>query len=162
MGIFGGRRAGRVEARAEWIAAFLLDGEKPAVGTADHGAYVGAVFLAGPSGVRALWVQHEVELLARWVASHPGTRPWAWWRFSAPAGREQVSGAPIERGALHDQVDAEGLPVALGYFSHEAVAFESQAACLKRLGLLGADEAARLTAAAYRPERVAAEDEPAA
>ena len=157
--IFGGRRAARVAQVAEWVASYLLDGEKPAEGTADHGAYVEAVFMAGPSGARDLWAQHGAELLARWVAEHPGTRPWAWWCYSAPEGREQVLGRPIMRGALQDQVDGEGLPVALGYFAHPAVAFESQASLLRRLGLFLEGEAGRIPSSAHRPERVAAATE---
>ena len=89
--------------------------------------------------------------MGRWVAPHPGTRPAAWWRWSAPEGRRQVAGTPLERGALHDQVDEEGLPVALGQLSHGAVGFESEAACFKRLNLLGEAEAARVTRSQYRP-----------
>ena len=165
MAVFGSRRrAARVETVPEWVSSYLLDGEAPAEGSADHGPYVAAVFLSGPSGARDLWAQHEVELLARWVAQHPGSRPWAWWRFSAAEGRRQTSGAPIMRGALHDQVDAEGLPQALNYFAHGAVGFESQAACLKRLGLLVEGEGARVTRSQFRPRTVKAlaEDEPAA
>ena len=98
MGIFGGRRAVKVERVPDWIAAYLLDGEAPAEGTADHGDYVAAVFLAGPSGARNSWLQYEGELLARWAVQHPGTRPWAWWRFSAPEGRRQVSGEADHAG----------------------------------------------------------------
>jgi hypothetical protein len=39
------------------------------------------------------WVQHGVaetwavvrdEWLAGWIEAHPGTRPWAWWQYTAP------------------------------------------------------------------------------
>lgn len=162
MGVFGGRRAAKVETLPAWVGAWFLEGEAPESG--DVAAYFEMRFAGGESAERMRWTAHEGELLARWVAQHPGTRPWAWWRFSAPEGRRQVDGAPIMRGALHDQVDAEGLPLALGEFSHGVVGFESEAACLKRLNLLGEAEAARVPRSAYRPRtfQALAEDEPAA
>jgi hypothetical protein len=32
------------------------------------------------------------ELLAEWVATKPGTRPWFWWRFIAPEPRQCLTG----------------------------------------------------------------------
>jgi len=33
---------------------------------------------------RAVWQEHRDELLSKYVADHPGRRPWAWWQFDAP------------------------------------------------------------------------------
>jgi hypothetical protein len=30
------------------------------------------------------WKAVREEILANWVRKHPGTRPWAWWRYDAP------------------------------------------------------------------------------
>ena len=29
----------------------------------------------------ALWTAHRAEMLAEWITSRPGTRPFAWWKF---------------------------------------------------------------------------------
>jgi len=34
--------------------------------------------------VRHCWAEHRDELLPKFVADHPGRRPWAWWQFDAP------------------------------------------------------------------------------
>ena len=34
---------------------------------------------------RQMWDQHGDAITAEWIATHPGTRPAAWWLFSAPA-----------------------------------------------------------------------------
>ena len=165
MPVFGGgRRAAKVAQLPEWVGRYFLEGELPATGTPDHFDWGQVCFFSGRDSERNLWSHHEAELLSVWIAKHPGSRPWAWWRFSAPEGRRQVAGGPIERGAYHDQVDGEGLPLALGEFSHGVVGFESQAACLKRLNLLGEAEAARVTRSQYRPRtfKALAEDEPGA
>lgn len=74
--------------------------------------------VAYPKGVaRTLWATHREQVLAGWVARHPGTRPSCWWRFDAP-----------------HVFDVDPLPQ------------ESQAAFLKRCGLLAPEEARRLTA----------------
>jgi hypothetical protein len=33
---------------------------------------------------RARWEQVRAGLLASYIHAHPGTRPWAWWRFDSP------------------------------------------------------------------------------
>jgi len=35
-------------------------------------------------GLEPHWRAHKTALLRQWVGKHPGTRPWAWWRFDAP------------------------------------------------------------------------------
>jgi hypothetical protein len=35
-------------------------------------------------GAAELWREFEAEVVAWWVAHHPGTRPANWWRLSAP------------------------------------------------------------------------------
>jgi hypothetical protein len=32
----------------------------------------------------ALWADVGATLLEQWIAEHPGSRPWAWWRLAAP------------------------------------------------------------------------------
>jgi hypothetical protein len=106
---------------------------------------------------RDLWAEHGPRIVREFAEVHPGSRPWAWWQLDAPEGRRQTSGAPIERGALHDQVDTDGAPLALAYFAHGAVTFESEPAFLKRHGLLLEGEAGRIKPAQYKPERIPAD-----
>jgi len=42
------------------------------------------------------WRQIGDSVLQEHIADRPGTRPWAWWRFSLPAGerRERTDGKP--------------------------------------------------------------------
>lgn len=159
MSLFARRPQKREPATPAWVRRLFLDDERPQPNTPEGQEYFAAIYCAaGPNGERDLWLQHEAPLLTEWIAAHPGTRPAAWWRFTAPEGRRQVSGEPIERGALHDQLDEAGLPVALSYFEHGRVSFESQAACLRRLRLLAADELAAVPASALRPEAIPASE----
>jgi hypothetical protein len=134
------------------VAFFVRTGEVPRPGTPEAVGVV-ELFARGPAD---LWREHEAEVVAEWAAEHPGTRPPLWWRTSAPEGRRQLSGAPIERGALHAQVDGAGLPLALDYFAHGRVTFESEAAFLKRHRLFLDGEAERVPRGAVAPEVVEA------
>jgi hypothetical protein len=117
----------------EWLVRWFFDRQAPARGEVDFSAYAAMRFLGGPNAERDAWFAHEAALLAVWVGPRPGTRPPAWWRFSAPEPRAQVAGAALERGG---QVDAYGLPVELEYGAHGPLAFEAEGAFLRRLGLL--------------------------
>ncbi|HEY7116562.1 MAG TPA: hypothetical protein VH475_08250 [Tepidisphaeraceae bacterium] len=41
---------------------------------------------------RDYWEQHRDEVLAEWVAQHPGTRPWSWWHFAMSEPRRVIAG----------------------------------------------------------------------
>lgn len=43
----------------------------------------------GDQGLRDDWDSLGAELLRLWIASRPGTRPWAWWNFSRPEPRRK-------------------------------------------------------------------------
>ena len=34
--------------------------------------------------LRRVWKKLREEILRAWIEEHPGSRPWAWWRFEAP------------------------------------------------------------------------------
>ena len=76
-----------------------------------------------------LWKEYGDEVIRWWIKDQPGTRPRCWWRFSAPEPRREVP------------VDPDDPP-----------SFESQAAYLKRLGLLLPREEKRLTPDDFTPE----------
>ncbi len=93
---------------------------------------------------QVLWKAHHEEILARWSVKHRGTRPSCWWRFDAPTdARHRVGGVGVPgEDPLCDErrfpmfwksVDAKNPPL-----------FESEAAYLKRLGLLFPGEARRI------------------
>lgn len=35
------------------------------------------------------WREHGEAILTAWIAARPGSRPWAWWRYSAPEARNE-------------------------------------------------------------------------
>jgi hypothetical protein len=43
-------------------------------------------------------------ILAEWIAVHPGSRPWAWWRWDAPEARRCLTG----HAARWPEADAYG------------------------------------------------------
>ena len=93
------------------------------------------------------------ELLREWIATHPGTRPWGWWKHEAPDARRRVTegGEPIVFCLSF------GLPESVYWprgKSAEPLAYESQAAYLDRHGLLSARERSCLAIEAFEPEQV--------
>jgi len=40
--------------------------------------------------MRKGWKVLRGELLPKWIAEHPGTRPYAWWVFDAPERRRRI------------------------------------------------------------------------
>ena len=73
----------------------------------------------------ALWRDHGEEVREAFALRHPGRRPATWWAVAAPGPR-------LKRGRY----------------------IESDAAYLRRHGLLGEAERARLRRGAFRPIRV--------
>lgn len=56
------------------------------------GAQTGDDLESFDADLPAAWREHSPELLAVWIRAHPGTRPWAWWRFAAPEPRQRLGG----------------------------------------------------------------------
>jgi hypothetical protein len=112
---------------------------------------------------QALWAIHRDAILSAWIAEHPGTRPWAWWKFEAAEPRRCVVGAELLM-STREPTDwefvwraAHGVPAFLqsrpsGYLGLPTV--ESQATYLDRLGLLAAEERSALADDALVPEGV--------
>ncbi len=40
-----------------------------------------------------MWVAHREAFLEEWIVEHAGTRPWAWWKYTATEGRRVIGGA---------------------------------------------------------------------
>ncbi len=91
--------------------------------------------------MRGLWEAHCMQLLADWVLENPGTRPWAWWRWDAPAEfRRRIGGIGT---ALTKCLDGESAPFfgmprcyAGDYEDKDPPKFESEREYLARHGLL--------------------------
>ena len=120
-----------------------------------------------------LWAQFGAEVLAWWIKENPGTRPWCWWKFSAPELRLRVGGTGVtKRESCGGDVYAPdyGLPDSENWMMPEDKRwaphrdsglpaydladpphYESQAAYLKRLGLLEPGEEKRLKPDALDP-----------
>ena len=48
--------------------------------------------------VRSVWVDLGPELLAQWIAEHPRTRPWAWWKLAASERRMRIGSCVLKPG----------------------------------------------------------------
>jgi len=121
----------------------------------------------------AAWYGQRDEILAGWIAAHPGTRPYGWWLFDAPrtprafivqfptwgewvllkfhAPRTQVGG----RGErIEHRPDVErGFPTQwLAVDAGAPPRFESEAAYLKRHALLEPSEEKHLHASDFETE----------
>lgn len=119
------------------------------------------------------WHKYGEEVLATWIKQHPGTRPSTWWRFDAP----RVNGDfldELRRHGFDDWVLAHPQPRAVvggtgtpgarpessfGILRDwwtvdpsDPPLIESQAAYLKRHGLLVSGEARRLRSSDFDPE----------
>ncbi len=127
------------------------------------------------TGVAALWPLFRDDILANWIALHPGSRPSCWWRFDSPEPRQRLGGIGT---ASHDALAytssfAKGIPDswltasdAAFYFpeglddgvqafdADNAPQFESEAVYLRRLKLFAPGEARRIKKSQYAPERI--------
>ena len=119
-----------------------------------------------PTELRRLWDDVGAELLRTWVRSHPGTRPWAWWRLEAPAAPpDQIPAELSSAGpfiAARRQLDGRGGPGATpAAWSDRGIppidgpaTFESEATYLDHHELLTAAERRALPDEAFNPETV--------
>lgn len=131
---------------------------------------------AGGDGhkLRELWDRVRVDLLARWTADKPGTRPSIWWRFDAPrqplgtfAGcyydgmlpepRKLLGGKgwpAFEKLSYVPEYD-HGIPARwYDVHSDDLPTFEAEATYLKRYGFLTASEKRALKKSDFEPVMV--------
>ena len=95
---------------------------------------------------RAVWEAHGADIIADYTQIYPGRRPTAWWQYEAKVPRQLVDGMILQdpgewRG--HHGCSAGNQGVQCNY--------ETEPHYLRRLGLLGEDEAERLTESAFSP-----------
>jgi len=39
-----------------------------------------------------IWTAVKKDFLKGWIIDHPGTRPWAWWKWDSPEPRKRIGG----------------------------------------------------------------------
>lgn len=152
------------------LAWVLLDVEVPADATEVEKTLA---FTVSDERLRPLWERHREALLAAWIRRAPGTRPACWWHFDAPRittpppmygnwilrvaiqPRLRVAGTGVLLGA-HGACTDHAYGIELGDWRHfdptDPPKYESESAYLRRFKLFARGEAARLTAADFRPE----------
>lgn len=54
--------------------------------------YAEAIWFGGTRAQQAAWKIHEEELVREWAAARPGSRPWAWWWWTAREPRMPSEG----------------------------------------------------------------------
>jgi len=126
------------------------------------------VFRPGRPTVAELWARYGAEVVRAWIDKRPGSRPPLWRRYSAPEPqRRRVGGIGT---AAHECTACvlrlhRGLPVdwltpdlaktigakAASVRADKPPLFESEAAYLRRHGLLTGAESRALQASAYAP-----------
>ena len=125
-----------------------------------------AGFRPGRPSVRDMWSAMGADIVAEWVQDAPGTRPSCWWRCASEPRRrlDDGPGKPgwpdrlrygKPTGWVWPQVWPAGATIVGGPPECDPAdppVYESQAAYLRRLGLLMDDEAERLTDADFEPE----------
>jgi hypothetical protein len=130
-----------------------------------------------PTGKTAkqLWAGYGHDIVKWWAGERPGTRPRCWWRYTAPEPRRRIGGTGMTRREVFgrpnylanyqlpeadDWITREDKrwypykdnPRAVSVDPDDPPTFESQAAYLKRLGLLLPREEKRLTPDDFTPE----------
>jgi hypothetical protein len=130
--------------------AFVAD-QEPADRGFEWLSLENGLFHRDPKSRAALaWRSAQPNALREWIRHHPGTRPRCWWAFSAPEPMRAVvrgRGTPL----LAELVC--GRPVHWRDWSSD-LEIESQAAYLRRHGLLTAGESTRIPKTAFEPERI--------
>jgi|GEM_PF-5075406 len=112
--------------------------------------------------MKQAWESYRDQIMTDWMKKYPCTRPYAFWKFDAPELRKQISGSgDVDyEGAC---ISSDGLPEywQVEWDKNDLPTFESEAACLQRLGILTPTEKAYLKKhpKLMEPEVIEYEDE---
>jgi hypothetical protein len=96
-------------------------------------------------GTKELWDKYKADILEKWIADHPCTRPERWWEFDTTENRLRLGGigkhneyAPcFKNGIPESWYPVKDIsPPWSKSITHDRPCFESQAAYLQRHGLL--------------------------
>ena len=107
------------------------------------------LFNHGPHHAAA-WQAIADQAVRDWVVPYPGTRPRAWWWWSAPSLRQVFGRFTVKPGAGRCQ--ATGIPFGAPDDWDDLPMVESQAGLLDRVNLWVPGERARVSPAAFAPE----------
>ena len=128
----------------ESVAKFLLTGEAES-NTRGNDLRLSRFFDDGER-IRLAWEQHRPALMSEWIQQHPGTRPWAWWKFDddIPDPRQRIGGKgqtmPEKYPAYAPSYD-KGIPSSWAEIDPgDPPLYESESAFLLRHGLLSTAE----------------------
>ncbi len=132
---------------------------------------------AADNELRAAWAEVGGEILDAWIATAPGTRPSAWWKYDGLRQRQRLGGIGTPNheclayvpgyhcGTPDSWVTKEDVEYYGADFEGVAIdpedppQYESQAAYLRRLDLFLPGESKRLRKADFEPEIVMPEDD---
>ena len=109
-----------------------------------------------PTGKTAkqLWAKYGQEIVKWWAGERPGTRPWCWWKYEAPEPRKRLGGVGTARSDYLPDFKLPPTDAFVAVDPDDPPSFESQAAYLKRLGLLLPGEEKRLVRHDFAPEAI--------
>lgn len=161
MSIFAARKRPSVkEAVPGFLLAYLVEGKEPGASDPSADEFFSAYFGFSEPSLRQSWEQHRGEIMRGWAERHPGRRPFAWWAWDVPVGPD---GEPLTRLLIVGTAEPRrgykpeyrwGIPLLEAKSLDRAARFESEAAFLKRLGLLEPGEEKRIASAAWLPVAV--------
>ena len=150
------------------MATPRLPAVKPNSGTSNTGASSSGLVGRQPQTYGQCWVADVMDI---WAVAHPGRRPPLFWSQTSPRPfRERLGGTGAPAAAWTAYVPRWHLGVPCDWLwagrdlppdteNHarpdDPPVYESQAAALKRMGMLLPGECRRLTKAAYAPVRLA-------
>ena len=167
------RKSKRREPVPDWVYEYFETGDQPGDGDGrfDHFLLHGAILrYPRPDSTRPkYWDDIREELVSDYVRKHPGTRPWAWWAMDAPEPELVDQGEDLEpvsfmrrqvggTGALDGLSRCSfGIPYGIDHCNpplpnDDPPMYESQAAYLRRHGLLSATEKRKLRKKDFEPE----------
>jgi len=137
----------RAQPADSWQLQFLLTGKLPPDDDPDYNPFDGLDWRYSRKSdpARELWEKEGARLLSAWIRQHPGTRPFAWWRYQAPERRRQIGGSGMAASdkwpavmPRFDDFGRSGWMVDVN--PEDPPVFETEKDYLDRLGLLKARE----------------------
>jgi hypothetical protein len=72
----------RKEPTPDWLLRYLTTGKT--LEPHESGAMACYLMQGRDEKIKEAWSKHKTHILRDWEKNRPGTRPWAWWRYSAP------------------------------------------------------------------------------
>ena len=113
----------------------------------------------------------RAEIMAGWIGTKPGTRPWAFWKYDAPEPESIETDPELEPELVMRRRSGAGFPYSdprahfgmsllLDEDPADPLSFESEANFLRRYKLLSAAEKKRLGKKDFEPETLELDDEP--